>query len=152
MNPACVVAGLDDVIETQAVLLAQRQQIHRNIDKELKTIQRLKDSPYFERIDFMNTQKIYIGISSMMDQGEENFLIFDWRAPISSLYYDYPSDEAQYETIESSITREIAFKRQFIIRRMFIQGVTIGDQILQEALNKCLSPLNCPRLQALDSK
>lgn len=140
----------DDVIETQASLkqqaelLSEREQVHGNIDKELKTLKRLKDSPYFGRIDFTEhpgneKEKIYIGISSMMDQEEENFLIYDWRAPISSLYYDYPPGPAQYETIEGSITGEMTLKRQFIIRQsniksMFDTGLTIGDQLLQEAL------------------
>ncbi|MGP4108677.1 RNA polymerase recycling motor HelD [Virgibacillus sp. L01] len=140
----------DDVIETQASvkqqaeLLIEREQVHGNMDKELKKLKRLKDSPYFGRIDFIESpgneeEKIYIGTSSLMDLEEENFLIYDWRAPISSLYYDYAPGKAQYETMDETIAGEISLKRQFIIRHsniisMFDTGLTIGDQLLQQAL------------------
>ncbi|MFC4559790.1 RNA polymerase recycling motor HelD [Virgibacillus kekensis] len=141
---------LDDIIETQASikqqaeLLIEREQVHGNIDKELKKLKRLKDSPYFGRIDFREKpddepEYIYIGTASMMDQEQENFLIYDWRAPISSLYYDYAPGSAQYKTVDDTITGEITLKRQFIIRdgkikSVFDTGLTIGDQLLQEAL------------------
>ncbi len=140
----------DDVIETQASvkqqaeLLIEREQVHGNMDKELKKLKRLKDSPYFGRIDFIESpgndeEKIYIGTSSLMDLEEENFLIYDWRAPISSLYYDYAPGKAQYETMDETIAGEISLKRQFIIKHsniisMFDTGLTIGDQLLQQAL------------------
>ncbi|RKQ30779.1 RNA polymerase recycling motor HelD [Oceanobacillus halophilus] len=140
----------DDVIETQASLkqqaefLAERERSHGKMDQERKTLERLKSSPYFGRIDFQETSedevdKIYIGVSSLMDKDQENFLIYDWRAPISSMYYDYGPGPAQYKTTEETITGEISLKRQFIIRQgklkgMFDTGVTIGDELLQQAL------------------
>ncbi|MFJ8247937.1 RNA polymerase recycling motor HelD [Peribacillus asahii] len=140
----------DDVIETQASLkqqaelLSERERFHGKVGEELKTLNKLKDSPYFGRIDFIENpgneeEQIYIGIASLMDHNEENFLIYDWRAPISSLYYDYSPGKAQYETMQGTITGEMTLKRQFIIRHgliegMFDTGVTIGDQLLQQAL------------------
>ncbi|MFD1037742.1 RNA polymerase recycling motor HelD [Virgibacillus byunsanensis] len=140
----------DDVIETeasikqQAELLSERESVHGKVGEELKTFEKLKNSPYFGRIDFVEdtakeNDQLYIGIKSLMDYEEENFLIYDWRAPISSLYYDYSPGKAIYETIEGKITGEITLKRQFIIREglikgMFDTGVTIGDHLLQQAL------------------
>lgn len=140
----------DDVIETQesikqqAALLSEKERFHGKIGEKLKTLDRLKNSPYFGRIDFMEDsypekEAIYIGISSLMDKDEEDFLIYDWRAPISSLYYDYFTGKAEYKTRETTITGEVTLKRQFIIRHgviqgMFDTGVTIGDQMLQEVL------------------
>ncbi|NBJ67941.1 MULTISPECIES: RNA polymerase recycling motor HelD [Clostridia] len=139
----------DDVIETeasikqQAELLTQKETIHGSLAKELKTLNKLKDTPYFGRIDFTEDgeekEAIYIGIASLMDSAEENFLIYDWRAPISSLYYDYALGSASYQTLDGEISGEISLKRQFIIRNgvikaMFDTGLTIGDQLLQEAL------------------
>ncbi|WP_067725306.1 RNA polymerase recycling motor HelD [Oceanobacillus damuensis] len=140
----------DDVIETeasikqQAELLAEIERSHGKIGEQLKTLIRLKDSPYFGRIDFLEEQindkdQIYIGISSLMDQTDENFLIYDWRAPISSLYYDFSPGRAEFRTVEGKITGEITLKRQFIIKEgriegMFDTGVTIVDQLLQHAL------------------
>src|SRR5699024_178408 len=140
----------DDVIETQASikqqaeLLAERERTHGKISEQLKTLELLKESPYFGRIDFKEElaeepDQIYIGITSLMDKEEENFLIYDWRAPISSLYYDYSPGKAAYETNEGTIEGEMLLKRQFIIRQgklkgMFDTGVTIVDGLLQQAL------------------
>ena len=99
----------DDVIETQASIkqqaefLAERERTHGKISEQLKTLELLKENPYFGRIDFKEESaeepdQIYIGIASLMDEKEENFLIYDWRAPISSLYYDYSPGKAAYET------------------------------------------------------
>ena len=140
----------DDAIETeasikqQAELLIERERNHGHISEELKTLDRLKESPYFARIDFKEdtgslNEKIYIGMASFMDQDEENFLIYDWRAPISSLYYDHSPGKAVYQTTEDTITGDMTLKRQFIIKQgelkgMFDTGVTIGDSLLQQAL------------------
>src|SRR5699024_5668302 len=81
-------------IKQQAELLSERERSHGNLHEQLKTLRDLKNSPYFARIDFLedgekSKDEIYIGIASFMDREDENFLIYDWRAPISSLYYDY---------------------------------------------------------------
>ncbi|WP_121612961.1 RNA polymerase recycling motor HelD [Mesobacillus foraminis] len=140
----------DDLAETytsikqQAELLSERERSHSQIDKQLKTLGRLKNSPYFGRIDFTEegeaaSETIYIGIASFMDEKDEDFLIYDWRAPISSLYYDYAPGPAQYETSLEKVTGVMDLKRQFVIREatiksMFDTGVTIGDEMLQEVL------------------
>jgi DNA helicase II / ATP-dependent DNA helicase PcrA len=140
----------DDIAETyssikqQSQLLSERERTRGLIDKQLKVLNRLKYSPYFGRIDFLEdgekaTEKIYIGIASLMDMKDENFLIYDWRAPIASMYYDYSPGLAKYGTPSGTFHGEIKLKRQYIIRNaklkaMFDTGVTIGDEMLQEVL------------------
>lgn len=139
----------DDVLEThislrqQAELLGERERSIGQIHKQLKTLEKLKYSPYFGRIDFKEDQEdaeaIYIGITSFMDQNDENFYIYDWRAPISSVYYDYSPGAASYKTPEGKIDGELQLKRQFLIRggkilNLFDTGVTIGDELLLEVL------------------
>lgn len=131
-------------IKQQAELLSERERTYRQLDKQWKTLTRLKDSPYFARVDFREngeetTKKVYLGVTSLMDEKEETFLIYDWRAPISSMYYDYSPGPAQYETIEGTIQGEMELKRQFItndgqIKTMFDTGITIGDELLKEVL------------------
>lgn len=128
----------------QAEILTEREVTHRHDFNQLKSLKRLKSSPYFGRIDFLEDgekkgDKIYLGIASLIDDEGENFLIYDWRAPVSSLYYDYPPGPAQYKTPSGMITGTLELKRQFIIRdgriiSMFDTGVTIGDELLQEVL------------------
>ncbi|WP_318502655.1 RNA polymerase recycling motor HelD [Bacillus sp. T3] len=140
----------DDVIEThtslrqQAELLGERERNHTHIHRQMQTLTRLKYSPYFGRIDFFEdgeraAETIYIGIASFMDQDDQEFLIYDWRAPISSLYYDFPPGPAHYKTPIGTISGEMNLKRQFIIKDsqitgMFDSGVTIRDEMLQAVL------------------
>ncbi len=139
----------DEVIETyasikqQAELLSERERSHGQFYKSIKLYSRLEDSPYFGRIDFTEQggqkETVYIGIGSLMDKDEDDFLIYDWRAPIASMYYDYSPGPAHYETPEGKIKGEMELKRQFIIRNgkitgMFDTGLTIGDELLQQVL------------------
>ncbi|WP_042346777.1 RNA polymerase recycling motor HelD [Bacillus massiliigorillae] len=131
-------------IKQQSEMLSERERTHQQIHKQLKTLMRLQDSPYFGRVDFWengetNKDVVYLGIASLMDENEEDFLIYDWRAPISSIYYDYSPGPAQYETMDGIIQGEMDLKRQFItkngeIQSMFDTGVTIGDELLKEVL------------------
>src|SRR5687768_6087158 len=54
---------------------------------------KLGESPYFGRIDFVSAETteqspIYIGIYTFFDETLRANLIYDWRAPISSMFYD----------------------------------------------------------------
>ncbi|AWM18454.1 UvrD-helicase domain-containing protein [Bacillus inaquosorum] len=132
-------------IKQQAELLSDRERNHRRMDQQLKRIHQLKASPYFGRIDFIENgeeqaERIYIGLASCMDEKEEHFLIYDWRAPISSMYYNYSPGKAEYEVPGETIEGEMVLKRQFIIKNgalkaMFNTDMTIGDEMLQEVLS-----------------
>lgn len=140
----------DDVAETftsikqQAALLSERERTQSQMIKQLQTLSRLRFSPYFGRVDFKEdgeneSERIYLGIATLMDEKEESFLIYDWRAPISGLYYDYSPGPAQYKTETEIIEGSMELKRQFVIKggkikAMFETGVTIGDEMLQEVL------------------
>lgn len=141
----------DDVIEThtsirqQAELLSERERSHGLLSRQWRNLNRLKASPFFGRIDFKedgeeSSEKIYIGLFSLIDEENNEFLVYDWRAPISSMYYDYAPGEAQYETMDGNVHGEIELKRQYIIKNglikgMFDTGLTIGDEILREVLS-----------------
>src|SRR5436190_13247092 len=50
--------------------------------------------PYFGRIDFLKGEEgestpVYIGIYTFSDETLRANLIYDWRAPISSMFYDF---------------------------------------------------------------
>ncbi|SFJ88969.1 RNA polymerase recycling motor HelD [Thermoflavimicrobium dichotomicum] len=142
----------DDYLETiiglrqQAQLLSISQSTHRHSFKRLSALRRMQEVPYFGRIDFTEegtsaAERIYIGISTLKDTSGENFLIYDWRAPVSSVYYDYPPGPAEYATPEGVIRGMLEKKRQYIIRggvieSMFDTRLTIGDEILQQVLSK----------------
>ncbi|OKP91964.1 helicase [Paenibacillus helianthi] len=140
----------DDLGETstslrqQAQILNERERHHLQSSKALKKYRKLVVSPYFGRIDFKETpeagtEQIYLGIGSLMEDNG-TFLIYDWRAPISSLYYDGAPGPAAYETPGGLISGTMELKRQFVIddgtiEVMFDTGVTIGDELLQQVLS-----------------
>ena len=142
----------DDYLETiislrqEAQALSVLQTTHKHSSKRLSTLLRMKEIPYFGRIDFIEeglpaTEQIYIGISSLTDASGEDFLIYDWRAPISSVYYDYQPGPAKYVTPGGIVEGTLEKKWQYIIRRgvlqsMFDTSITIGDEILQQVLGK----------------
>lgn len=149
-----VTVNLDDLTEAaetamtikqQAEVLGQLERSHQHMQKERNVLKRLQYSPYFGRIDFREeneekAESIYIGVGSFLDE-DEGFLVYDWRAPISSLYYDYGPGPAQYQAPDGTITGTMEQKRQFLIRSgeieaMFDTGITIGDELLQEVLGK----------------
>lgn len=149
-----VTVNFEDAAETaetyasmkqQAELLSERERSHRVLHNEVKLLQKLEMSPYFGRIDVAEeggqAETIYLGVGSLLDDTNENYLVYDWRAPISSVYYDYGPGPIAYKTPNGMITGEMTLKRQYIIRygkllSMFDTGVTIGDEILQEVLGK----------------
>ncbi|BCU80814.1 DNA helicase [Polycladomyces abyssicola] len=132
-------------VKQQAEVLAERERSFRHANKELSILSRMRKSPWFGRIDFredgeQETEKIYLGIASFRDENDE-FLVYDWRAPISSLYYDGTPGTVRYETPGGTVTGTLELKRQYIIRNgkiisLFDTGVTIGDELLQEVLGK----------------
>jgi DNA helicase-2/ATP-dependent DNA helicase PcrA len=106
---------------------------------------KLLQSPYFGRIDFVPLGKmkvsVYIGVHSFVDEQQRQSLIYDWRAPISSLFYDYELGEAAYPTPSGSITGTIERKRQYKIRDGQLEfvlenDVNIHDDVLQRELAK----------------
>jgi len=106
---------------------------------------KLIESPYFGRIDFVangrDSLTIYIGIYSFSDDAQRANLIYDWRAPISSMFYDFELGEASYKTPSGKVTGEIIVKRQYKIREgrmefMIENSVNIHDDILQKELSK----------------
>lgn len=111
-----------------------------------RKLMKLGDSPYFGRIDFTTGQHgertaVYIGIYSFTDETIRANLIYDWRAPVSSMFYDFELGSASYTTPGGAITGVIDLKRQYKIREgrmeyMIENSVNIHDEVLQKELCK----------------
>jgi len=105
---------------------------------------KLRQSPYFGRIDFVTNHEkspVYIGIHSFSDEKQRVNLIYDWRAPISSMFYDFELGEASYTTPSGTVHGTIELKRQYKIRDgimefMIENAVNIHDDVLQRELAK----------------
>lgn len=132
-------------IHQQQQLLSEREHAWQHSAKQLDTVERLEKKPYFARIDFQEQgekkpETIYIGLGSFADK-DDHFLIYDWRAPISSIYYDGKLGKVSYNSPEGEITVDMTKKRQFMIENgeivnMFDTNESIGDQMLLEVLSE----------------
>ena len=105
-------------------------------------VAKLKDSPYFARIDFAPDDSkaaspYYIGRFGFTHGNET--LIFDWRAPISGLFYDYDVGRAGFDAPIGRMEGELTRKRQFKIKNGILEyaiesGQAVQDEILQKEL------------------
>ena len=132
-------------IHQQQQMLREREHAWQHSTKQLSTLQRLEKKPYFARVDFKEkgedkSETIYIGLGSFADK-DDHFLVYDWRAPISSIYYDGKLGEVSYNAPDGEQTVDMTKKRQFIIEdgkieNMFDTNESIGDQMLLNVLNE----------------
>lgn len=110
---------------------------------------RLLGRPYFGRIDFKPSdadkyEPVYIGVHTFLDEDDNKNLIYDWRAPLSSMFYDFELGPASYETPSGQAQGDISLKRQFRIiegemEYMIESALNIHDEILQKELNQTSS-------------
>ena len=126
-----------------------RQQMfnHSNFrSRNMKTLhmyRRMQDSPYFARVDFLfdgddEPEHCYIGIGNFAEGKGSMPLIYDWRAPISSLFYDYDAGRASYEAPGGTVEGEIVKKYQYKIKKGRLlyaveSDIKIDDDILKQA-------------------
>lgn len=139
--------GLEQITEFMSAMdVIKYQKRSQDFNEKLATkYEKMLDSPYFGRIDFQeeyetDAEKCYIGMSNLTDE-DFDFLVYDWRAPISSMFYDYETGEASYECQQGIISGEIKGKRQYKISNgkidyMFDSNISIDDEMLQELLSK----------------
>src|SRR5665647_1750872 len=75
-----------------------------------------------------------------MDRNNGQVYVYDWRAPISSIFYRYELGKAMYDTPIGICHGDVSLKRQYQIRNsklkyFFDCSVRITDEILQEVLS-----------------
>lgn len=109
----------------------------------IKVLEKASSNPYFARIDFKaitdsDFKEIYIGRNGISKDGK--VLITDWRAPISSLYYDSSTGKTSYKSPTGDVLGEVALKRQYDIEdgkliEYFDVDLVSNDNLLQKYLN-----------------
>lgn len=126
------------MLETEVNLKADEMLKNRRYKKMIK-------SPYFGRIDFIydgedEAESFYIGIGNFQLKNGSAPLIYDWRAPISSLFYDYDKGPASFTAPVGIIDGEIVKKCQYKIKDgkmifSFESDIKIDDDILKRELS-----------------
>lgn len=134
--------GYEDYDNQQALL----HQVNANNEKlQLKhRFEKMLDAPFFGRVDFVydgddEPEPFYIGIANFAEKTGMQPLIYDWRAPVSGLFYDFDKGEAFYEAPAGRLEGEIISKWQFKIKNgkmvyAFESDTKIDDDILKKEL------------------
>jgi DNA helicase-2/ATP-dependent DNA helicase PcrA len=129
--------SIEQKMRSGEILKAQQQKLRK-----------LARSPYFGRIDFARegtlveaAEAIYLGVHDFRDDISGRTLVYDWRAPVSSMFYDFEPGPAHYEAPAGEITGQLTRKRQFRIRDgqmqfMIESDVNIVDDVLQQELSQ----------------
>lgn len=129
--------------DNQQALLGQ---VNANQEQRLlrHRLCRMLDSPFFGRVDFAyegeeKPETFYIGIGNFSQETGQVPLIYDWRAPVSSLFYDYDKGPACYQAPGGRMDGEVWAKWQYKIRSgklvyAFESDLKIDDEVLQEEL------------------
>ena len=135
--------SFDEGDNVQAILATNQEEDKAlqkyNYYKKLKTI---KNKPYFASIVFKDEDgdiyNIYMSLTYLKDKNTNNIL-YDWRSPICSLFYDYETGPCSYEAPGGIFSGELKRKRQYKIEDNKLDGVfdnslNIDDEVLQEVL------------------
>ena len=123
-------------------------QVNANEENRLKLhrLKKMQGAPFFGSVEFLydgdeESEEFYIGIGNFSERTGSRPLIYDWRAPVSGLFYDYDKGEASYEAPGGKMEGEIVSKWQYKIRNNkiiyeFESDVKIDDDILKQELGK----------------
>lgn len=115
------------------------------LDKTNTRLQKQRKNAYFGRFDFTQSgektpTEYYIGLGLVQTPQKQN-LVYDWRADISSIYYDDKIGKTSYTCPDGEITGETSLKRQYKIEngnlKYYLDShMVIDDDILMEQLSK----------------
>ncbi len=122
--------------------LDMKSQIERTLNKNLLA----RRKPYFGRIDYQEVDdhtsySLYLGKNGIRKNITENIII-DWRAPISSVYYDSDIGRSSYPTpVGDRIEIELSLKRTYEIDNsklveFYDSDVVANDEFLTKYLSK----------------
>lgn len=134
--------GYED-FDNRRALLTQISANEHNLEM-LHRLKKMKESPFFGSVEFLYDEEdeaevFYIGIGNFAERTGSIPLIYDWRAPVSSLFYDFDKGRASYEAPGGMMEGEILSKWQYKIRSgkmvyEFESDVKIDDDILKREL------------------
>lgn len=139
----------DEVISDSKLKLGNLRKLYPNnyeamleekfrLESQINSVERAKITPYFARIDFeskKNKEKCYIGKLGVQDY-DNNIITVDWRAPISSLYYDSNIGNCSYEAPDGIIEGNLTLKRQYTIENSQLISFNDVDTVSNDELLK----------------
>mgnify|MGYP004457906729 FL=1 len=129
--------------------IADRKKLH------ISNLEVSENKPYFARIDFTSDDDgkmstVYIGKNGVSKSSD--IIVTDWRAPISSLYYDAEIGKCSFKAPSGEIKGNMSLKRQYEIDNGKLQEYFDVDLVSQDSLlQKYLNGNNDARLKSIVS-
>lgn len=110
------------------------------LEKKLNVLKQNVEKPYFARIDFKNdneniTDVCYIGKVGIINY-DNKIVVVDWRAPISSIYYDSNVGSTSYKVENEIVNGELLLKRQYNIENQILLSFNDVDTVSNDELLK----------------
>ena len=120
-----------------------KEEMYRTIDRKLAEFTKLKESPYFGKVNFEDdgyAEQIYVGRYGLTPEGSFDAVIVDWRAPVASLFYKGTLGETSYKSPNGEVPVDILARRQIMVKKGKLEGffdsdVDVKDDILQMILS-----------------
>lgn len=108
--------------------------------EKIRLMEKSLNKPYFARLDFKrdgesDIEELYIGKVGVIDEKNDNIII-DWRAPVSSMYYDSNIGDASYKAPEGTCTGKLLLKRQYEIENKQLKSYQDVDTVSNDELLK----------------
>lgn len=133
-----------DRAEFNQVLSNNEMEARRILAKRMyfKRICLIASKPYFASFKYQDEDgknyNIYMSLTYLKD-GNYNNILYDWRSPICSVFYDYETGPCKYLAPEGIISGTLYSKRQYQIKdnkllTVFDNSLNIDDEVLQEVL------------------
>lgn len=110
----------------------------RNLTKQLR-------EPYFARIDFTedgyDSEALYIGTNMVRNPKTNLIEVFDWRAPVSNMYYECEPGRASYLAPSGKLEGDLTLKRKFVFKKGALEKyvdikMPSDDEFLAEILSQ----------------
>ena len=126
---------------------ADEEKDHESTLQLIAALKKMTASPYFARIDLRfdedePAERVYIGRHSLWDDEKDNLLIYDWRAPMASVFYRFGTGPAWYTAPMGKIDCELLLKRQFEIQEGKLLGFFDADTVIQDSFLRRLLAQN----------
>jgi len=126
-------------------LLREEAKAHSELVRKYAIYQKMLDSPYFAAVTFKfdgedEAETYYIGIGDFSPSKADTPLVCDWRAPISSLFYDHEPGRASFKAPLGEIFGDLTRKFQYKIKGgkllyVIDSDIVINDDILKKELS-----------------
>lgn len=138
-------AGVAEISQYRSEVIVQTK-TYLGSRARVEKYKKMADNPYFGRFDFIEEgektrEKIYVGLGTLMDSQSFKALVYDWRAPVCSVFYRHELGAVEYEAPSGILKGEVLLKRQYKIHNgkllhFFDSNIVIRDAVLQDILSR----------------